>query len=112
MQQQQQQDQQQPADTAAAAAAAGGSAAALAAAYASTAAAGAVSTAAANAAKRKAAEEAWAAVLSAMPVSGKGIKEVGSKALEMCNIIGPQKVVRAVLEQMSRWAAAVMFDQG
>ncbi|WIA42840.1 hypothetical protein OEZ86_008768 [Tetradesmus obliquus] len=34
--------------------------------------------------------------------SSSSSSEVGSKALEMCNIIGPQKVVRAVLEQMAR----------
>jgi hypothetical protein len=55
-----------------------------------------------NAAKRKAAEEDWAAELAAIPSTGGAIRTVASKALELCAVIGAQKVVRAVLEQMNR----------
>lgn len=67
---------------------------------------------AAAAARRRAAEQTWVAVLAAMPVSGKGIKEVGSKALEMCSVIGPQRVVTAVIEQMGRCVVYALIGPG
>jgi hypothetical protein len=33
---------------------------------------------------------------------GKAIREAGTKALEVCQVIGAQRVVRGVLEQMNR----------
>jgi hypothetical protein len=44
------------------------------------------------------------AVLCAQCPPGKGIKEAGSRALEACAAIGAQRLVKTVVEQMSRWA--------